>query len=31
MNGEFLVVAGDCGDIALNGEITLFMISKTTA
>ena len=30
INGEFLGVAGGCGYIAGNGEIDLFMISKTT-
>ena len=30
LNGEFLGVAGGCGYIAENGEVDLFMISKTT-
>ena len=29
-NGDFLGVAGGCGYIAENGEVDLFMISKTT-
>ena len=30
VNGEFLGVAGGCGYIAENGEVDMFMISKTT-
>ena len=30
LNGEFLGVAGGCGYIAENGEVDMFMISKTT-
>jgi ligand-binding sensor protein len=30
LNGEFLGVAGGCGYIAENGEVEMFMISKTT-
>jgi ligand-binding sensor protein len=30
VNGEFLGVAGGCGYIAENGEVEMFMISKTT-
>lgn len=30
VNGEFLGVAGGCGLIAENGEVDMFMISKTT-
>jgi ligand-binding sensor protein len=30
LNGEFLGVAGGCGYIAQNGEVDMFMISKTT-
>jgi ligand-binding sensor protein len=30
VDGEFLGVAGGCGYIAENGEVDLFMISKTT-
>ncbi len=30
LNGEFLGVAGGCGQIAENGEVDMFMISKTT-
>ena len=30
LNGDFLGVAGGCGYIAENGEVDMFMISKTT-
>ena len=30
LNGEFLGVAGGCGYITENGEVDMFMISKTT-
>ena len=30
LNGEFLGVAGGCGYISENGEVDMFMISKTT-
>ena len=30
LNGDFLGVAGGCGYIAGNGEVDMFMISKTT-
>ena len=30
VNGDFLGVAGGCGYIAENGEVDMFMISKTT-